>query len=88
MPNEWHNPTKGSKVCPSWESGVLIIKSSSFFNRLTKQDMLKEMDMTMSKLPFDRQQIVNIDRGSTSSLIWTFHPPCQPLNKLMKMVVH
>lgn len=44
--------------------------------------------MTMSKLPFDRQQIVNIDRGSTSSLIWTFHPPCQPLNKLMKMVVH
>jgi hypothetical protein len=33
-------------------------KSSSFFNRFTKQDMLKEMDMTMSKLPFDRQQIV------------------------------
>jgi hypothetical protein len=53
-------PIKGSKVCPSWEFGVLRKKSSSFFNMLIEQDMPKEMDMTMSKLPLDRQQIVEI----------------------------
>jgi hypothetical protein len=51
---------KDPRFAPHGSLDVLRIKSSSFFNRLTEQDMLKEMDMTMSKLPFDRQQIVNI----------------------------
>jgi hypothetical protein len=57
MPNEWHNSNQRIQGLPLMGFGVLRKKSSSFFNM---QDTPKEMDMTMSKLPLDRQQIVEI----------------------------